>query len=244
MQLDFLLWPTATVPERPEVVLPNGRKIPLEFQRNDRAHRYLLYMRSDGSAKVTIPRRGSLKQAREFVERQKAWLERALARVEAKLLVPKEWTESSEIFFRGELVRLELDRERNEVVFAGERVRLRNAELNWRPMVEAHLFQIARKELPSVVLTLAQVHACTVGKVTVRNQSSRWGSCSVRGTISLNWRLIQVPAEVRDYIILHELMHTKEMNHSPRFWNLVAQVCPGWEQAEAWLKVNGPRLGL
>ena len=74
--------------------------------------------------------------------------------------------------------------------------------------------------------------------MTVRNQRSRWGSCSRRGTISLNWRLVQTPDLVRDYIIHHELMHLREMNHSARFWARVEEVCPGWREAERWLKRN------
>jgi len=78
----------------------------------------------------------------------------------------------------------------------------------------------------------------------VRDQRSRWGSCSLQGTISLNWRLVQTPDFVRDYIIYHELMHLWEMNHSERFWARVEEVCPAWRDAELWLKRNGSLLGL
>ncbi len=83
-----------------------------------------------------------------------------------------------------------------------------------------------------------------VKHVTVRNQRSRWGSCSAHGTISLNWRLVQTPDFVRDYIVYHELMHLKEMNHSARFWARVEEVCPGWREAEHWIKRNGSLIGL
>src|SRR2546430_242181 len=83
---------------------------------------------------------------------------------------------------------------------------------------------------------VASAHGFSVRRVTVRNQRSRWGSCSVRGTISLNWRLVQTPVFVRDYIVLHELAHLKEMNHSRRYWREVARLCPEFEQAERWLK--------
>ena len=83
-----------------------------------------------------------------------------------------------------------------------------------------------------------------VKHVTVRNQRSRWGSCSGTGTISLNWRLVQTPDSVRDYIIYHELAHLREMNHSDRFWARVAETCPGWREAERWLKRHGSLVGL
>jgi len=75
-----------------------------------------------------------------------------------------------------------------------------------------------------------------VKRVTVRGQRTRWGSCSRRGTISLNWRLIQTPEDVRDYIILHELAHLRQMNHSDRFWREVERLCPDYRSAERWLK--------
>jgi len=83
---------------------------------------------------------------------------------------------------------------------------------------------------------LAALHNLPVRRVTVRNQRSRWGSCSRRGTISLNWRLVQAPDFVRDYIVLHELAHLKEMNHSRRYWGEVARLCPDFPAAECWLK--------
>jgi hypothetical protein len=76
----------------------------------------------------------------------------------------------------------------------------------------------------------------------VRNQRTRWGSCSRRGNISLNWRLIQTPPFVRDYICLHELAHLRQMNHSERFWSEVARLCPDYLHAEKWLKQNSRLL--
>ena len=96
----------------------------------------------------------------------------------------------------------------------------------------------------TVMSALAAETGADVKHVTVRNQRSRWGSCSANGTISLNWRLVQTPDFVRDYIIYHELMHLREMNHSARFWARVAEVCPGWQDAERWIKRNGSVIGL
>jgi predicted metal-dependent hydrolase len=89
---------------------------------------------------------------------------------------------------------------------------------------------------------LAALHGLEISRITIRNQRSRWGSCSARRTISLNWRLIQTPGFVRDYIIVHELMHLREMNHSPRFWACVKQICPDYERAEGWLRQHNDLL--
>ena len=81
-----------------------------------------------------------------------------------------------------------------------------------------------------------------ITRITIRNQRTRWGSCSRRGAISLNWRLIQTPQFVIDYIILHELMHLRQMNHSKRFWTEVAKVCPTWRESEKWLRHHGREI--
>jgi predicted metal-dependent hydrolase len=97
---------------------------------------------------------------------------------------------------------------------------------------------MAERELPPRVMELASATGRAVSRVTVRDQRSRWGSCSPGGRISLNWRLIQVPAPVRDYVILHELTHLDEANHSPRFWARLAEACPWHRDARAWLKTR------
>ena len=94
----------------------------------------------------------------------------------------------------------------------------------------------AGRELPARLLALAASVGLTVRKVSVRNQRHRWGSCSASGLICLNWRLVTMPDSVRDYVLYHELMHLKRMDHSPAFWKLVAAVCPNYQDARRWLR--------
>jgi predicted metal-dependent hydrolase len=94
----------------------------------------------------------------------------------------------------------------------------------------------AKRELPARLLELAALHGLTVTRVSIRNQRWRWGSCSRSGHICLNWRLVTMPHEIRDYVLIHELMHLKRMDHSPKFWKLVAQACPDYEAARAYLR--------
>ena len=100
----------------------------------------------------------------------------------------------------------------------------------------------ARKELPGQLLALAAVHDITVKSISIRNQRTRWGACSARGSITLNWRLILVPDFVREYVMIHELMHRRELNHSKRFWKHVAEACPRHQHARQWLLTEGQRL--
>jgi predicted metal-dependent hydrolase len=96
----------------------------------------------------------------------------------------------------------------------------------------------ATRELPARLLELAARYGLAVSRVSVRNQKSRWGSCSRAAHICLNWRLIRMPDFVRDYVMIHELMHLKRMDHSPRFWKLVAAACPEYQIARRWLRVH------
>jgi predicted metal-dependent hydrolase len=172
-------------------------QFPVVFVRHPRARRYLIRVRADGSVRVTIPRRGSRREAAAFYEQQGAWVARQQERV-AKL------------------------RERLPVDLPdGEQRRLRER---------------ARRELPARLLELAASVGVAVRKVSVRNQKHRWGSCSHSGLICLNWRLVTMPDWVRDYVLYHELMHLKRMDHSPAYWKLVADVCPNYQQARRWLR--------
>ena len=100
----------------------------------------------------------------------------------------------------------------------------------------------ARRELPARLMELAALHGLAVTRVSVRNQRSRWGSCGRDGHICLNWRLLLMPSVVRDYVLVHELMHLRRMDHSPGYWRLVADACPDYRSARDWLRRFGPSL--
>jgi len=220
-----------------------GKRVPLLLVRNVRARRYVLRLRPDGTARVTIPRGGSIAEARRFADHNLAWLEVQLKRPPVHHPAAKEWRLGSEVLFRGELVRLEAEAKRDKVIRLGsEKLTASDIASDLRPAVEEHLHRLAERELPLRVMEFASIHQLSVRRVTVRDQRTRWGSCSRRGTISLNWRLIQAPAFVLDYIILHELMHLREMNHSRRFWQQVESVCPDYAPAEQWLKQHSTLL--
>ena len=104
--------------------------------------------------------------------------------------------------------------------------------------VVRELRAVALGELPPRLLQLAAAHGLSVSRVSVRNQKWRWGSCSPNGHICLNWRLVQMPAWVRDYVMIHELMHLKRLDHSRKFWKLVVAACPEYREARAWLHDN------
>jgi predicted metal-dependent hydrolase len=218
-----------------------SRSVPLLFVHHPRAKRYLLRLRSDGVARVTISRRGTISAARDFASRNGRWLERQFERLADQPKNTAEWKVGTEIHFRGELVRIESDTD-GSIRFGTEQVNVSNIQADLRPAIQKHLRKLATQELPPRVIELAVLHRISVSRVSVRNQKSRWGSYSRKGTISLNWRLIQTPVFVRDYIILHELAHRKQMNHSRNFWREMERSCPDYLQAEGWLKKHAKIL--
>lgn len=219
----------------PDALQVGGRAVPLVFARQHRARRYILRVSEQGAARVTIPRGGSEAEARKFVQRHLAWLEEQFQKRAKQSAPPRQWTNGTTILYRGELTRLECGEDRRHARLGELIIPLRDEGFDLRAAVERHLRKLAQVELGARTLALAALHQSPVRRVTVRDQRSRWGSCSSRGTISLNWRLIQTPGWVRDYLIVHELMHFREMNHSPRFWAWVAAACPEYRQAERWL---------
>jgi hypothetical protein len=172
----------------------------VEFVRHPRARRYLIRVKLDGSVRVTIPRRGSRREAAAFAEQQRDWIaaqQRHVAGVRARL--PQDLPHDQQRALRAR----------------------------------------ARVELPARLRALAASLGLNVARVSIRSQRQRWGSCSHAGHISLNWRLVTMPGWVRDYVLYHELMHLKRMDHSAKFWALVAEVCPEYQDARAWLRRHG-----
>jgi len=169
------------------------------FVRHPKAKRYIVRVAEDGSVRVTIPRWGSKREAKEFVESQRRWIHKQKER---------------------------LDRQR---AASGPGV-TRDVVLALRTR--------ALGELPPRLLQLAAEHGLRVKRVSIRNQKWRWGSCSPDGHICLNWRLVAMPDWVRDYVLIHELMHLRRLDHSRAFWRLVAAACPRHREARAWLRAN------
>ena len=214
----------------------------IEFVRVRRARRYILRVRPDGTLRVTVPRGGSRREAEQFVRKHQHWIchERDRVRTEH---APAHWIDGSEILLRGATVRISATAaDGATMVRYGDRALTIEAAANLRPAVEEDLKLLARTELVPRLQELAAAHRLEPGAISIRNQRSRWGSCGRNGNIALNFRLVQMPADVRDYVLLHELMHIHQQNHSRRFWKLVEAVCPGFRDAERWLRTTGKTL--
>jgi predicted metal-dependent hydrolase len=223
--------------------LPRLHPPTLIFVRHPRARRYILRVLPDGTARVTIPRRGSRKEAERFVNSQQRWIEQQRRRrMELQARPTATAPDRNAMLFRGEPQTIE--RRADGIRFGDRRLPLPADHEDPRVAVIRHLKTVAKAELPARLLELAAQHKLTVTRVVVRDQRTRWGSCTSAGHISLNYRLVQMPDEVRDYVLLHELMHLREPNHSRRFWRHVANVCPEFQQSRKWLRAHESLLAL
>lgn len=206
------------------VVHVAGTAVPIQWRKNPKARRYILRFKRPACVVATIPRGGSQNEALAFIVRSQAWLERQLAK---PVVTEDAWTTGTEIWLRGTKVSL------GQMGFDGSDLRQRAVR---------HLRSLAAHFLSQRTRELAAQTGSVISRISIRDQRTRWGSCSVRGCISLNWRLIQTPEFVTDYIILHELMHLRQMNHSEKFWREVESVCPAWRDAEKWIRQHGREI--
>jgi predicted metal-dependent hydrolase len=130
---------------------------------------------------------------------------------------------------------------RNATWVGGQRARLTAPAIATDDRTQMRARAVA--ELPARLQELAARLGVTgLTRISIRNQRTRWGSCGRDGHITLNWRLIAMPPSVRDYVLIHELMHLRRMDHSPAYWRLVADACPDYTEARAWLRANGRAL--
>ena len=124
-----------------------------------------------------------------------------------------------------------------------EREKMRQqARIHLDAAQEKELRERAKSVLAQRTAYFARQIGVTYGRITVRDQKTRWGSCSQTGNLNFNFRLILAPLEVLDYVVVHELCHRRQMNHSAQFWQEVAQVLPDYRKRKAWLTENGWRL--
>ena len=222
---------------------PEPPPLSIDFVRVRRARKYILRVRPDGTVRVTVPRGGSRAEAERFLDRHAAWVEAERARVLADYVTPV-WTDGATMLLRGEPATIRLEPSAGRMVARyGERaVAVPRDAVDLRGYIQRDLRRLAHEELGPRLRELAAQHSLTVAAVTIRNQQSRWGSCSRAGAIALNYRLVQMPPAISDYVLIHELMHLKQQNHSVRFWRLVEAACPAFREAEAWLKRHGRAL--
>ena len=218
---------------------------PVRLRRHRQARRYTLQINPvTRQAVLTLPPRGTIAEARDFAQHHGAWIAARLSR----LPQAAPFTPGQTIPLRGIAHRLVHRRGERGTVWSerresGEMVLCVAGEPEHvARRITDFLKREARRDLEAAVAR----HAATLGvrpkRLTIRDQSSRWGSCSALGVLSFSWRLILAPPHVLDYLAAHEVAHLAEMNHSPRFWRLVARLHANCDRAKSWLDAHSHDL--
>ncbi|MDQ8732672.1 SprT family zinc-dependent metalloprotease [Bradyrhizobium sp. LHD-71] len=223
----------------------DGETYDITVRRHRLARRYTLRIHATRrEAMLSMPMRGSLADAKEFAQRHGAWLAERLR----KLPDGVAFRDGASVPLRGEQVRI-VHRPRargtvwlecgddgtNLLCVAGDAAHTARR-------VKDHLKREARRDLAISVRHYAETLGVTFRRISIRDPSSRWGSCNSDGVLSFSWRLILAPPYVLDYLAAHEVAHLVEMNHSVRFWRVVARICPEMDRAKAWLNAHGNDL--
>jgi predicted metal-dependent hydrolase len=217
----------------------------VRVRRHRQARRYTLRIHSATCEVVlTMPPRGSLKEARAFAQKHGGWIATRLGRLPR----PEPFRHGTTLPLRGVDHRIVHRPNRRGTVWieigddGARSLCVAGEEPHLARRVHDFLKREAKSDLESASRQAASRLGVRLRRVSIRDQSSRWGSCSSTGVLSYSWRLVLAPPFVLDYLAAHEVAHLVEMNHSRRFWRLVDRICPHVTRAKTWLEVHGTDL--
>ncbi len=238
----FLKRTSATETPSPFVIDLDGKRVTITPRRNALARRMVLRAARDGQGfALTLPRRHSQRAIQDFLQTSSDWMRTQLSKQPPKISL----AHGAKIMLRGEDVTIHttgklrgtvaFDAETKHLLLPGTEDHIERRLTDW-------LKKQALADLRQATQTYASAMDITYKRIAVRDQKSRWGSCTTDGTLSYSWRLVLAPPYVLDYVAAHEVAHLREMNHGPKFWRLVLAHCKDTRRAKAWLKQNGNLL--
>ncbi|MHB8063687.1 MAG: M48 family metallopeptidase [Ruminiclostridium sp.] len=215
----------------------------------------VIAIENDGLVRVTSPARVSENYINQLLQKKSSWILKKLVDVENRVAITnkaKVFEDDESFCYLGKEFKLKLFRSSNirkpTVSLAGENIVITLPNAYEAEKLNNVLKRWYVEQFRLVIEERVKHYSAIIGvypqKVTIKEQKTRWGSCSGRGNINLNWKLIMASMEVLDYVIIHELCHMKEMNHSKEFWKLVEGIFPQYKKCRVWLKENGDRLSI
>jgi predicted metal-dependent hydrolase len=230
-----------------EIKLDHG---PLAFELKRSPTARLIWLKIDREANVivTIPRGYDTRLVPEYLRKNLKWIIRNLEKCRRQMAASQTTTKSAGLSYLGQP--LELVLEPRPEGTASIQIKQDKLILGLSPSTPAAKNKILTRwfkdKAASVIRSKCDALAQRIGvdfnRITLRDQKTRWASCSHKRNLSFNWRLIMVPEPVLDYVIIHELCHLKEMNHSKRFWGLVSKHNPDWKEHRKWMNSHGGGL--
>jgi len=234
-----------------EVIASNDSKIPFLFRRSRKARNLRMQIDNQGKLTLIAPWYASDKSVKIFIDRHHGWIEKQWLKIEKlKKLRPEfRYRTGDTFYYFGEPVILNVspsDKKRPSIKIRANKMLImlyrgisrKEGVDSIKKVIEEFYKKKAEEVIRDRLDYFNQHYGFSFDRVTMRDQKSRWGSCSKLGNLNFNWRLIMAPIEIIDYVVVHELCHTKEMNHSSRYWTLVAQTLPEHKKTRKWLKEN------
>lgn len=229
-------------PVKPLSILIGDLPVIVSFRRNSKAKRIILRLTRDASGVVvTVPKNVSTARAQAFVEKSVPWISKHLNQRPPRTvlgpgaIVPLRGIPHEVHATTARRGVITIDQAARRILVPGDPRHLGRRLKDW-------LKAQAKADLTEASARYAKSMAVDFRRISVRDQKSRWGSCSAAGDLSYNWRLILAPSHILDYVAAHEVAHRQHMNHGPKFWRLVLTHCPHASTAKHWFKSNGAEL--
>lgn len=235
----------------------DGLRVSYSIRKSKRAKRVSLRYSMSAGLEVVYPAGLRQPDPELLLLERSAWVRKAMARIKDANANKRqrEYRAGEDFLFRGDRYRLKLDSAPSlkrikvgladgHLVVASPEAAPPATDAEIRHAIESFYRAQAQRYLPQRVEELARAHGFNFERVRIKNQKTRWGSCSAKRNINLNLRLMMAPNEAIDYVIMHELCHLRELNHNPAFWTLVESYCPKFRHWKAWFKQHGPSLIL
>lgn len=222
------------------LLTPDGTTIPVAIRQSLRAKRITIKIsHTSRQVELVYPKRTSLKRAMEFLHSKQGWISQQFFRLpDAIPFIP-----GQQIPVFGEMLVLHnIPQARGRSVIEDGQLSVTCLPEFFSRRVWDMLHRLLQKEIHSHVAEMARELGVKPKRITLRDTSSRWGSCSASGNLSFSRRLVFAPREIVEYLVAHEMSHLKEMNHSRAFWHHVAVLCPYYKKYSAWLKRHGGAL--
>ncbi len=231
----------------------NGKELEYTLKRSSR-RTISIRIKNTGQIIVGCPLKTPFTYIEKLLSEKERWIVQKLEeiRVKSPAVIEKSFESGDLFYYLGKSYRLKIVEKsitkKADLHFEDELMVLEISRADDKDKIKSSLKSWYISKAAELLVERIRIYSSVVGvspkKVTVKEQKTRWGSCSSKGNINLNWKLVMSPLSVVDYVVIHELCHMKEMNHSGRFWELVEAVMPEYKVYRKWLKENGCTLSF
>jgi predicted metal-dependent hydrolase len=217
-----------------------------EIVRSPRARRTRLSVGPEHRVRVVVPKRTRIADVAQLLEPHSGWILRQLDRLASVESRTVRVAHGQSLPYKGKLLLLQASVAARDVVrFDGDALWVEfRAQTPLIDVVESWYRERARESIREKVAEWSGGMGVRPGKISIRDQRTRWGSCSSHAGLSFNWRLVMAPSDVMEYVVIHELAHIAVPNHGKEFWAVLQGHCPRYLEHKRWLREHGPELSM